>query len=364
MSTPLSQFTLDPHNANRHTDRGLRALRASIRAYGTGRSIVVDRNNRVIAGEATLQTAQALGVDGAVIVETTGDQLVVVRRKDLDLTNDPDHKARLLSIADNRVAELDLNFDYERLAAIDQVIGLSELFNEDELYDTVEETIPDAPAALDSYSPDVQPHIERTDVPDAIFPSDNEYDIPILDLAMQADYIDQPVYVWGTEGRRTIRKKGTYVFYTRDNRFTALKANPQTVVNSGVPTAVEANFTTTPQTPRVLALGDIYWKRWIARYWQSRGVRILVDLNVASRFYQDNFIGVPPGWSAFATHGYAGRLDDLAHEYSLAQSWSGKNNPLFLVYGGGQAVKAWCQGKEVIWIPEEIDVKAGRPIVS
>ena len=41
---------LDPHNANRGTDRGRRAVADSLAECGAGRSILVDRDGTVIAG--------------------------------------------------------------------------------------------------------------------------------------------------------------------------------------------------------------------------------------------------------------------------------------------------------------------------
>lgn len=35
------------------------------------------------------------------------------------------------------------------------------------------------------------------EVPDALFPTDNEWDIPTLFLPLQADFVDLPVRGWG-----------------------------------------------------------------------------------------------------------------------------------------------------------------------
>ena len=107
-----SEIRLDPRNANRGTARGLEALRRSLAECGAGRSILVDREGRVIAGNKTVEQARALGIPIR-LVESTGEQLVAVRRVDLDLARDT--RARALAIADNRVAELDLDWDQDAL---------------------------------------------------------------------------------------------------------------------------------------------------------------------------------------------------------------------------------------------------------
>ncbi len=110
-----SALSLDPLNANRGTPRGRQALASSLQAYGAGRSILTDRAGRIIAGNKTWEQAQALGLP-ITVVHTKGQDLVVVQRDDLDLTRDA--KARALAVADNRVAELDLEWDPAVLAQL------------------------------------------------------------------------------------------------------------------------------------------------------------------------------------------------------------------------------------------------------
>ena len=52
--TKLSDLTLDAKNANRGTQRGLKALTDSLQKYGAGRSILVDKDGNVIAGNKYL----------------------------------------------------------------------------------------------------------------------------------------------------------------------------------------------------------------------------------------------------------------------------------------------------------------------
>lgn len=104
----LNSVTLDPHNANRGTERGRQALARSLREYGAGRAVLIDRQGRVIAGNKTVEQAKRLGMRLRV-VKTDGTHLIAVQRDDLDLATDP--RATALAIADNRVGELDLEWD-------------------------------------------------------------------------------------------------------------------------------------------------------------------------------------------------------------------------------------------------------------
>jgi len=56
---PISQLVLDEKNANKGTKRGRKLLEESLEKYGAGRSVVVDRHDRVIAGNKTVVAARA-----------------------------------------------------------------------------------------------------------------------------------------------------------------------------------------------------------------------------------------------------------------------------------------------------------------
>ncbi|HXN73875.1 MAG TPA: hypothetical protein VN861_15115, partial [Candidatus Acidoferrales bacterium] len=113
----IKELILDEKNANKGTKRGRGLLEDSLEKYGAGRSVVVDRHNRVIAGNKTVEAAVAAGMKSIAVIETDGSSLVAVQRGDLDLKKDK--KARELAIADNRIGELDLEWNPEVLASLD-----------------------------------------------------------------------------------------------------------------------------------------------------------------------------------------------------------------------------------------------------
>jgi hypothetical protein len=118
----IGALRFDDKNANRGTERGRKALAASLKRYGAGRSILLDKKGRVIAGNKTLEQAKAAGHKDVIVVETDGSQLVAVKRTDLDLR---DKKARALAVADNRVGELDLEWETDVLADLKTSADLS-----------------------------------------------------------------------------------------------------------------------------------------------------------------------------------------------------------------------------------------------
>lgn len=119
----LSDFIPDSKNANKGSPRGLRVLDNSLRQYGAGRSLVSDKNNKLIAGNKTQERAMDLGIEDAIIVETDGTQVVIVKRMDLDLESE-DGRARALATYDNRSGEVDLIWDADQLKLLDQEVLL------------------------------------------------------------------------------------------------------------------------------------------------------------------------------------------------------------------------------------------------
>jgi DNA modification methylase len=132
INLPIERLIADDINANRGTARGAAAIEDSIRKYGAGRSILIDRNGKVIAGNKTLERAKALGFKDVIVVRTDGTKIVAVKRADLDMDGDP--RARELGIADNRSHELSLDWDPEALAKLQGMgVALEKWFTEKEL---------------------------------------------------------------------------------------------------------------------------------------------------------------------------------------------------------------------------------------
>ena len=219
---------------------------------------------------------------------------------------------------------------------------------------------PDADALADdgpktsAAAPDADDEVEPLDqVPDAIFPSDNPWDVPTLDIRYQADYFDFPLSVWGSIARRKMR--GICCFYTDDRRFDAVFRRPNSVLLSPCPTIIEPNYSTHPQIPKAVELYGIYRKRWLGRYWQSKGRRLFVDLNVDPTTRELNFLGVPRGWRAYFSRSH-GDLAKLLQEWEAAAAHAGTDDLVYGVYGGGKAVETLCRERNWVWFAEHNQV--------
>jgi hypothetical protein len=114
----VRDLTPDPDNANRGTQRGRAMVETSVRRYGFGRSVLIDKHGRLIAGNKTVEAAAAIGDPNVIVVPTTGKSLVVVQRTDLDLRTDVDAKA--LAVADNRTTEVGLAWNVPALQRLEE----------------------------------------------------------------------------------------------------------------------------------------------------------------------------------------------------------------------------------------------------
>lgn len=96
------QIKLDKRNYRRHNDANKKVIRKSLKELGAGRSIVIDKEGEIIAGNGVYEQAAKLGLKTRVI-ETDGSELVVVKRTDLATD---DEKRKKLALADNAASDM------------------------------------------------------------------------------------------------------------------------------------------------------------------------------------------------------------------------------------------------------------------
>ena len=100
----------DGNNYRKHSDTNKARIKKSIDEAGLGRSVVVDADGVLVAGNGV---QQVIDPETPVrVVETDGTELVVVKRTDLH-TGDPRRKT--LALADNSTAD-DVEWDFEAIA--------------------------------------------------------------------------------------------------------------------------------------------------------------------------------------------------------------------------------------------------------
>ena len=98
----------DDHNFNKGTEQGQQLMERSFRELGAGRSILLDKNGNIIAGNKSHEAARKAGIKKVRVIETTGDELVAVKRTDLDINS---KEGREMALLDNLTTQVNLNWD-------------------------------------------------------------------------------------------------------------------------------------------------------------------------------------------------------------------------------------------------------------
>ena len=148
----LQDFKPQRKNANKHTPRGMKLLEDSIQQGGWIGAITSSADGEVFAGSARLEKIGEVMPNDPLVVHTTGDRPVIVVRDDIPNADDP--RAVRLALADNRIQQVDLDFDVDMLASIREQDAslLDNLWYENELVDL---------GVMEAESKDAEPQVDR-----------------------------------------------------------------------------------------------------------------------------------------------------------------------------------------------------------
>lgn len=110
----VSDLVFDDKNFNKGNPFGEGLIEKSFSKFGAGRSILLDKNNRIIAGNKSTQKFAESGGEKIIVVETDGNTLVAVKRTDIDLDTP---QGREMALADNMAASKNITIDAELVTA-------------------------------------------------------------------------------------------------------------------------------------------------------------------------------------------------------------------------------------------------------
>ena len=91
----------DERNYRKHNDKNKELINKSLAECGAGRSILIDAEDEIIAGNGVFEQAQELGIP-VKVVETDGSELIAVKRTDLATQ---DEKRKRLAVMDNSASD-------------------------------------------------------------------------------------------------------------------------------------------------------------------------------------------------------------------------------------------------------------------
>ena len=140
----MAKIKLDSKNYRVHTEKNKMIIDKSLKELGAGRSILIDSENEIIAGNGVFEQAEKQNIK-IKIVETDGTELIAVKRTDLK-TNDK--KRKKLALIDNHSTDTS-NFDFEAINVDFEEVELEEwgieesLINLDNIKSNEDRQMPD-----------------------------------------------------------------------------------------------------------------------------------------------------------------------------------------------------------------------------
>lgn len=111
----------DQHNFNRGTEEGGRLMEKSLKELGAGRSILIDKDGNIIAGNKTQLAAIKAGIKKVRVIESDGTELIAVKRTDVEIDS---KQGRELALADNLTTQINLSWDNAELTQVADEKGI------------------------------------------------------------------------------------------------------------------------------------------------------------------------------------------------------------------------------------------------
>lgn len=115
----IHDLVQDKHNFNRGTTEGQALMERSFSELGAGRSILLDKDNQIIAGNKSQKAAQAAGIKRVRVIETDGTELIAVKRTDVELDS---AEGRRMALLDNLTTQVNLSWDKAELQGVGDML--------------------------------------------------------------------------------------------------------------------------------------------------------------------------------------------------------------------------------------------------
>lgn len=107
-----NEIKFDTKNYRTHDEKNKKLILKSLKKCGAGRSILIDKQGEIIAGNGVYEQAKNLNIP-VKIIETDGSELIAIKRTDLDTES---KKRKELALADNSTSD-NVTWDLSNLKA-------------------------------------------------------------------------------------------------------------------------------------------------------------------------------------------------------------------------------------------------------
>lgn len=153
------KIKLDKRNYRLHPEKNKNIINKSLQDYGAGRSILIDSDGTVIAGNGVFEQAEKLDIPVQVI-ENDGKTLIAIKRTDL---KEGDTARKMLAIADNKSSD-ESSFDFDLLTSDFDIDILNSLGFDPEQISDYYETEKDGQIGDDEIPEEIEPMCKPGDL--------------------------------------------------------------------------------------------------------------------------------------------------------------------------------------------------------
>lgn len=149
----------------------------------------------------------------------------------------------------------------------------------------------------------------------------------------------------------TVAQQGTVAAQPASQNNTAMKRMQEETVNSVLDRVNVMQESGELVLPRDYNAGNALKSAWL--YLQTiEDSQYVKVTDKCTRESICNCLGIPDGYNAFATRGYADRQEYLKKEIQIAREISGKDTPSMIVYGGGEKIKELCVQNNILYVEQ------------
>lgn len=296
----ISDLKFDDKNFNQHTEYGMSLLEKSLRENGAGRSILIDKNNRIIGGNGVVEAAGNIGLEDVQIVESDGKKIIAVKRTDIDLDS---KEGRELALADNATAVADLEWDKGNIEEVSEQFDIDpgdwgiKLEHEPHDYFGDERERTYKSTNLDLFNPEL---------------AKNKYGFPELKGTNKT-----PARLIGFNEAKTSNDYGASVhFFIDDYQFERIWNEPKKYIEMlrQFDCVFTPDFSLYLDMPLAMKIWNIYRSRLIGQILEDNGIEVIPTLSWAGDDTLDfAFDGLPEG-GTFAVSTVGVVKDDAAKQ--------------------------------------------------
>lgn len=178
-------------------------------------------------------------------------------------------------------------------------------------------------------------------------------------------YADYHLVIYGWDAMETVvPPRSILAFYTHDDRFervwTATEAITAELLDRDWLAVIAPNFSIYEDDPKAAQVWQLYRSRWVARFFQEAGVKVIPDIQLSAKIEKLVFAGLPRQCPTIAIEtqtishfAYKGK-DDIERGKAMLREFLKELKPeCVFLYGRGKGIKELIESENIRTVEAE-----------